>query len=106
MIVGGSKTEGALLNMIASSFNTDYAALRSTSFDVRRGDRLFTFSSARKRMSVLMVNGTKRNSGVSYTKGAAEVIVQCSTRYVYYKLKCKLFITITIYFYYCITTYF
>ena len=80
MIVGGSKTEGALLMMIANSFNVDYAPLRASSFDTRRGDRLFTFSSARKRMSVLLVNG-KRKSGMSYTKGAAEVILACSTRY-------------------------
>ena len=79
-IVGGSKTEGALLMMIANSFNVDYAVLRASSFDTRRGDRLFTFSSARKRMSVLLVNG-KRKSGMSYTKGAAEVILACSTRY-------------------------
>jgi magnesium-transporting ATPase (P-type) len=80
MIVGGSKTEGALLLMLKSVFDVDYAPIRASSFDVRRGDRLFTFSSERKRMSVLMVNGTKKDSGVSYTKGAAEVVVGCCTR--------------------------
>ena len=68
--------------MLKNSFGVDYAPLRAASFDVRRGDRLFTFSSERKRMSVLMVNGSKKNSGVSYTKGASEVVVACCTRYV------------------------
>eukprot|EP00596_Hydrurales_sp_CCMP1899_P000185 CAMPEP_0119037592 /NCGR_PEP_ID=MMETSP1177-20130426/6038_1 /TAXON_ID=2985 /ORGANISM="Ochromonas sp, Strain CCMP1899" /LENGTH=1002 /DNA_ID=CAMNT_0006999077 /DNA_START=43 /DNA_END=3048 /DNA_ORIENTATION=- len=81
-IVSGSKTEGALLMMLLTSFNVDYAPIRASSFNASRGDRLFTFSSARKKMSVLMINGVKKNSGVSYTKGAAEVIVACSTRYV------------------------
>jgi Ca2+-transporting ATPase len=80
-IVSGSKTEGALLMMLLTSFNVDYAPIRASSFNARRGDRLFTFSSARKKMSVLMINGVKKNSGVSYTKGAAEVIVACATRY-------------------------
>ena len=79
VIVSGSKTEGALLLMLSTSFGVDYGPIRASSFDARRGDRLFTFSSARKRMSVLMVNG-KKKSGISYTKGAAEVIVACSTR--------------------------
>jgi magnesium-transporting ATPase (P-type) len=68
--------------MLKSVFDVDYAPIRASSFDVRRGDRLFTFSSERKRMSVLMVNGTKKDSGVSYTKGAAEVVVGCCTRWV------------------------
>lgn len=80
-IVSGSKTEGALLIMLKTSFNVDYAPIRASSFNAGRGDRLFTFSSARKKMSVLMINGSKKNSGVSYTKGAAEVIVACATRY-------------------------
>ena len=82
VIVSGSKTEGAMLLMVSSSFGVDYAPIRASSFNASRGDRLFTFSSARKRMSVLMVNGSKKKSGVSYTKGAAEVIVACSTRYI------------------------
>ena len=81
IIVSGSKTEGAMLLMLSSSFGVDYAPIRAASFNASRGDRLFTFSSARKRMSVLMVNGSKKKSGVSFTKGAAEVIVACSTRY-------------------------
>lgn len=81
VIISGSKTEGAMLQMISTSFGVDYTPIRSASFDAKRGDRLFTFSSARKRMSVLMINGSKKNSGVSFTKGAAEVIVACSTRY-------------------------
>ena len=80
VIVSGSKTEGALLSMLESSFGVDYQPIRAASFDARRGDRLFTFSSARKKMSVLMVNGSKRHSGVSFTKGAAEVIIGCCTR--------------------------
>ena len=51
VIVSGSKTEGAMLLMVSSSFGVDYAPIRASSFNASRGDRLFTFSSARKRMS-------------------------------------------------------
>ena len=38
---------------VESSFRIDYIPLRSK-FDASRGDRLFTFTSSRKRMSVVM----------------------------------------------------
>lgn len=68
VIVSGSKTEGALLTMLNFSFGVDYINVRTNAFNVKRGDRLFTFSSARKKMSVLLVNGNKKGTGVSYTK--------------------------------------
>jgi P-type Ca2+ transporter type 2C len=81
-IVNGNKTEGALLMMMANDFQTDYISLR-TRFNAARGDRLFTFSSARKRMSVLLANGKHggAKSGICYTKGAAEIIVGCCDKY-------------------------
>jgi len=81
-IVTGSKTEGALLSMLESSFNIDYIPLRSK-FDASRGDRLFTFTSSRKRMSVVMVTGISRGkkTGICYTKGASEIILDCCDKY-------------------------
>jgi magnesium-transporting ATPase (P-type) len=103
--VAGSKTEGALLVLIQERFQSNYVALRGH-FDASRGDRLLTFSSARKRMSVLLLhdiaasssNGSKPTSksssnkrnnnggssganGVLYTKGAAEMILQLASKY-------------------------
>ena len=52
----GNKTEGALLLLLASNdFQVDYAVKRAEGFDAKRGDKMFTFSSERKRMSVLLV---------------------------------------------------
>jgi len=81
-IVAGSKTEGALLNMLESSFHLDYIPLRAK-FDASRGDRLFTFSSARKRMSVVLVTGISRGkkTAICYTKGASEIILECCDKY-------------------------
>jgi magnesium-transporting ATPase (P-type) len=103
--VAGNKTEGALLVLIQELFQSNYAALRAH-FDASRGDRLFTFSSARKRMSVLLLHGNALGSstgskptptlssnqrysnsgssganGVLYTKGAAEMILQLASKY-------------------------
>ena len=80
-IVNGSKTEGALLVMIDDKFNADYVSIRGR-FDATRGDRLITFSSLRKRMTVILVNGANKKSGISYTKGAAEIILERSTKYI------------------------
>jgi calcium-translocating P-type ATPase len=80
-VVAGSKTEGALLVMLQNQFQLDYVPLRAQ-FNSARGDRLITFSSARKRMSVVLANGPKGQSGVAYTKGAAEIILARSTKYV------------------------
>ena len=51
----GNKTEGALLLLLANEFQVDYAVKRAEGFDAKRGDKMFTFSSERKRMSVLLV---------------------------------------------------
>ena len=55
--VSGNKTEGALLLMIRDLFDADYTPVRAIHFDSDRGDRLFTFSSKRKCMSVLLLGG-------------------------------------------------
>lgn len=103
-LVSGSKTEGALLMMIANSFGQDYVSIRATCFDASLGDRLFTFSSARKCMTVLLASGSKHlpepaeaaaaspltmlpgvgqegGVGVAYTKGASEVILRRCVNY-------------------------
>lgn len=89
--VQGSKTEGALLVMARARFECDYQPLRASGFDPSRGDRLFTFSSLRKKMSVLVVRssasgGSRRSArtggaGLLYTKGASEAVLECSTMY-------------------------
>lgn len=81
--VAGSKTEGALLVLIQERFKANYATLRQR-FDAQRGDRLLTFSSARKRMSVLLLNNNNNNgkkSGILYTKGASEMVLQLATHF-------------------------
>lgn len=93
MTVQGSKTEGALLVFITAVFGSSYAAVRKDGFDPARGDQLFTFSSARKKMSVLLLNRsdaqprTRRgnsepenaSTGVLYTKGASESVLERCT---------------------------
>lgn len=82
-IVNGNKTEGALLLMLSNQLKRDYVPLRQQ-FNSARGDRLVTFSSARKRMSVVLNNGQYggKQSGIVYTKGAAEIVVARSTHYI------------------------
>lgn len=46
----GNKTEGALLIYMANKLNTKYHELRSEGFKSSRGDKMLTFSSARKCM--------------------------------------------------------
>lgn len=76
----GSKTEGALLSMVEEKFGGDYRKLRSAGFKTSRGDRLFTFSSSRKCMSVLQ----KLPSGVRvFCKGAGETILAKCNRVLY-----------------------
>jgi Ca2+-transporting ATPase len=77
--VNGSKTEGALLMMIKGQFGEDYVPMRNR-FDVSRGDRMITFSSDRKRMTSVLVGGSEGN-GISYTKGAAEIVLERCTKY-------------------------
>lgn len=69
----GNKTEGALLQFLLNFLGKDYKPIRETSFDMTRGDKLFSFSSARKRMSVLVL--PTKETGRLYTKGAAEIIL-------------------------------
>ena len=78
MIVSGSKTEGALLLMLKQEMGIDYVQIRPT-FDSSRGDQLFTFSSLRKRMSVLIRSG---KGGIIFTKGASEVVLEKCSKYV------------------------
>jgi Ca2+-transporting ATPase len=82
-IVNGNKTEGALIMYVNTELAQNYIPLRAR-FNAVRGDRLLTFSSARKRMSVVLVTGKHggTKSGICYTKGAAEIIVGCCDRYI------------------------
>jgi magnesium-transporting ATPase (P-type) len=57
--ITGSKTEGALLVFLKNQLQVDYKTIRNKGFDSTRGDRLYTFSSIRKCMSVLIKNGNK-----------------------------------------------
>lgn len=78
VIVNGSSTEGALLTMLETNWAIDYTNVRSGAFDETRGDKLFTFSSDRKCMSVYL---NKPTGPVLYCKGAAEIIVGKCTSY-------------------------
>ena len=75
----GNKTEGALLLYLRDHLHVNYAEARSKGFDMSRGDRLFSFSSSRKRMSVLVLASAEE--GRLYTKGAAEIILECCDKY-------------------------
>lgn len=79
-VVNGNATEGALLLYLANKLTANYANIRKTEFKCDRGDRMFTFSSAKKSMSTLCKTGAK--TGVLYVKGAAEVIVGTCHHYV------------------------
>jgi len=74
-IVSGSSTEGALLLMITNGFDADYTEVRSDNFNESYGDKLFTFTSARKCMSALVMNSKRSTSGRVYTKGASEALL-------------------------------
>ncbi|DBA03450.1 TPA: hypothetical protein N0F65_002858, partial [Lagenidium giganteum] len=79
-VVQGNKTEGAMLLWMEKN-NASYRTLRKANFQPARGDRLFPFSSEKKTMSALV----KLEDGSGYrlfSKGAAEVIVARSTRFV------------------------
>jgi magnesium-transporting ATPase (P-type) len=54
--------------MVVNSFGMDYAKRRSDCFDERKGDILFPFSSARKCMSVLLLNRENSKSARLFTK--------------------------------------
>jgi Ca2+-transporting ATPase len=95
----GNKTEGALLQMLQNTFDIDYDPIRRENFDTSRGDKLYTFTSERKCMSVLLMSAVGENSPraggrrskkggsggsspVSFTKGASEIILDKCTNYV------------------------
>jgi Ca2+-transporting ATPase len=77
----GSKTEAAMLMLAQSDWgNHDDTDKRrsAANFGQEGGGRLFPFSSSRKRMTVLVRQGTA--DWTLYHKGAAEIILQnCST---------------------------
>jgi len=81
-VVIGNKTEAALLLMAQSSWGAcdDWAARRkAANFGSPTGSKLFPFSSARKRMSVL-VRSPSDASSTLYHKGAAETLLKdCTT---------------------------
>jgi magnesium-transporting ATPase (P-type) len=91
----GNKTEAALLLWSQSQYDDDYEARRSKAkFGEVGGSRLFPFSSARKRMSVLVasegedtdVHMTRKTSQsltkwTLYHKGAAEALLENCTKY-------------------------
>ena len=95
----GNKTEGALLQMLQNTFDIDYDPIRRENFDTARGDKLYTFTSERKCMSVLLMSAVGENSPraggrsskkggsggsspVSFTKGASEIVLDKCTNYV------------------------
>lgn len=99
----GNKTEGALLQMLQRTFSIDYDPIRREGFDTSRGDKLYTFTSERKCMSVLLMSAAGENSprggagkarnkskskkgngsssSVSFTKGASEIVLEKCTHY-------------------------
>ena len=94
----GNKTEGALLMMLKNSFDIDYRPIRKDNFDIHKGDKLYTFTSERKCMSVLVMSavyqGSPRGSSkenksatngadtaIGFTKGASEIVLSKCTHY-------------------------
>eukprot|EP00980_Cylindrotheca_fusiformis_P031423 scaffold26343_cov181-Cylindrotheca_fusiformis.AAC.2 len=77
--VVGNKTEAAMLILAKSAWgnNDDVDKRReNANFGKEGGSRLFPFSSARKRMTVLV----KKDSWILYHKGAAEIVLEnCSS---------------------------
>ncbi|TYZ65339.1 hypothetical protein PybrP1_012663 [[Pythium] brassicae (nom. inval.)] len=78
-VVQGNKTEGAMLIWMHKA-GFLYDELRAQHFQPKRGDRLFPFSSEKKTMSAIV----KRSDGSHrlYTKGAAEVVLAQSVKYI------------------------
>lgn len=70
------QTEGALLALVGR-MGQNYWQLRTERMDLNRGDRLFPFSSVRKRMTSLIHGsvGGDANGQRVYSKGAAEIIL-------------------------------
>lgn len=72
-----SQTEGALLALVGK-MGQNYWELRVQRMDASRGDRLFPFSSARKRMTTLIHGSTGGDVDGQrvYSKGAAEILLE------------------------------
>lgn len=80
-IVIGNKTEAALIMLAMSEWgDNDYVEKRRATarFGKEDGGRLFPFSSARKRMSVLV---KEPSNWMLYNKGAAEALLDYCTTY-------------------------
>ncbi|CAM9407760.1 unnamed protein product, partial [Sphacelaria rigidula] len=77
LVCVGSKTEGALLALVGR-LGQNYWQLRTERMDSSKGDRLFPFSSMRKRMTSLIHNNVRGNANGQrvYSKGAAEIILE------------------------------
>mmetsp|Transcript_5216 Transcript_5216/g.8033 ORF Transcript_5216/g.8033 Transcript_5216/m.8033 type:complete len:1046 (-) Transcript_5216:76-3213(-) len=76
--VVGNKTEGALLMFLQRNLGKEYLTLREYGFRSTRGDKLITFNSQRKCMSVIQNHQTVHRV---LCKGAAEVIVAKCSKY-------------------------
>ncbi|CAM9918584.1 unnamed protein product [Pylaiella littoralis] len=80
MAVVGNKTEGALLALVGE-LEQNYWELRVQRMVASRGDRLFPFSSHRKRMTALIHGGVGGDADGQrvYSKGAAEIVLASCT---------------------------
>lgn len=74
----GNKTEGALLVMLNQVWGKDYSTLRTHGLQISRGDKLITFSSQRKCMTVIQNFPTVHKI---FIKGAGEVILRKCKKY-------------------------
>jgi len=86
-VIIGNRTESALLLMLQGMYGINYGPLREEGFDDSLGDLLFSFTSTRKRMSVLQVArkmGRRSTRGMAaatlHVKGAAEVLLTLSVQ--------------------------
>lgn len=77
--VVGNKTEGALLMLLKNQLGRDYTQLREYGFVSERGDKLITFSSQRKCMSVVQNHSDTHRV---LCKGAAEVLLARCNSYI------------------------
>ncbi len=71
----GSKTEGALLLMCREFFGIDALEFRWDMLDVKKGDRIFPFSSQKQRMTTAAKLREDDKEMRVFTKGAAERIL-------------------------------
>lgn len=77
--VQGNKTESALLLMIVKRFGADYASIREQYMGERIA-KLYTFSSLKKRMSIIvrLDDGSFR----LHTKGASEIVLKLCSHFI------------------------